>query len=529
MRRRWISGCCIIPIIASLVCPTFFASAATITVDGDVSEWKSVTMQESSNSKIAQWAVMQDDEYVYFYIQQNGGNEYGLPITETQINVSYDGISWTNSSMIQFSGMMDQVRDAYYSEISGTVQAYAPSKEADKYESEVAIPKSFFAEEEFTLSYCGTTVESTDIPYINEVAQPEATEAVYEGIVVDGNFYDWDAVAKTTVDDDALVETAMVFDGDYVYIYIKEKYDGAATSSGENSNGKFTIYTDLGRNTTFKLNKDSLDGIEGATVVHSNKQYEIAIPVDAVKQYNETISFGYYMEEEMLIQDVANLQESSETKEFTGITYDGVYSDWDYYPHQLVQYSTSGGVGEDAEAALYLDDTTLYGHVLSTLHMNEKEFQPFTIRFNEDDETAIGFRLVAVDEDGNIDFDAKLDGLDAGTYEYYLWDLESGSTATNIYEEGAPVFGKIYLTVNKTADGTAISDEAEYQIDLEKVAAYLDLEVSDMKMIQANYINIGSEWVTIAGTSSGAVMGISLCGLSVLAVWIYRKKKLKVA
>ena len=529
MRRRWMAGLCVASLIATLLCSGVSVSASAITVDGDASEWKNVAMQSSSNDKIAKWAVMQDEEYVYFYIQQNGGNEYGLPITDTQINLSYEGISKTNSSMIQFSGMMDQVRDAYYSEVSGTVQAYAPSKEANKYESEIAIPKSFFAAEEFTISYCGTTIQSSEIPQVEEAAAPEATEAVYEGITVDGNFYDWDAVAKTTVDDGALVETAMVFDGDYVYIYIEEKYDGSATASGENSNGKFTIYTDLGRNTTFKLNKDSLDGIEGAAVVHSNKQYEIAIPVEAVKQYNETISFGYYMEEEMLIQDVANLQESSEEKEFTGIIYDGVYTDWDYYPHQLVQYSTSGGVGEDAEAALYLDETILYGHVLSTLHMNEKEFQPFTIRFNEDDETAIGFRLIAVDEDGNINFDAPLDGLDAGTYEFYLWDLESGSTATNIYEEGAPVFGKMYLTVRETAEGVAVSDEVEYQVDLEKVAEYLGLEVSDMKMIQANYINIGSEWVTIAGTSSGAIIGISLCGLSVLAVWLYRKKKLKVA
>ena len=42
--------------------------------------------------------------------------------------------------------------------------------------------------------------------------------------------------------------------------------------------------TDLGRNTTFKLNKNSIDGIEGAKVSYSNKQYEIAIPASAIKQ-----------------------------------------------------------------------------------------------------------------------------------------------------------------------------------------------------------------------------------------------------
>lgn len=102
------------------------------------------------------------------------------------------------------------------------------------------------------------------------------------------------------------------------------------------------------------MNKNSIDGIEGAKVSYSNKQYEIAIPASAIKQYKDTISFGYYMSEDMFVKDIANLKENdSKDKSFHGIKYDGNYTDWDYYPHQLVQYSTSGGVGEDAEAALY--------------------------------------------------------------------------------------------------------------------------------------------------------------------------------
>ena len=129
------------------------------------------------------------------------------------------------------------------------------------------------------------------------------------------------------------------------------------------------------------------------------------------------------------VKDIANLKDEKEEKKFQGIEYDGNYTDWDYYPHQLVQYSTSGGVGNDAEAALYLDNTTLHGHVLSTLHMNEREFQPFTIRINEKDKTSISFRLVKVDAKGNIEKDCQVENLDAGEYEYYLWDLSSGSSA----------------------------------------------------------------------------------------------------
>ena len=75
--------------------------------------------------------------------------------------------------------------------------------------------------------------------------------------------------------------------------------------------------------------------------------------------------------------------------------------------------------------------------------------------------------------------------MDAGTYEYYLWDLNSGSTAANISDKDAPVYGKMYLTVNQTAEGKSVSDEVEYQVDLEKLADHFGIDASDMKLIQA--------------------------------------------
>ena len=90
--------------------------------------------------------------------------------------------------------------------------------------------------------------------------------------------------------------------------------------------------------------------------------------------------------------------------------------------------------------------------------------------------------------------------------------LENGK-----YKE--PIFGKAYLTIGSSFD------EMEYTIDLKAAADYFGLNESDLKLIQAKYHRIGQEWVSIAGTSSGPLMGISLCGLSVLAVLGYRRKK----
>lgn len=199
------------------------ASAAEVTIDGKVSEWKGVEMQTSTNTNIEKWAVMQDDKYVYFYVQQNGGNEWGLPITNTYVDISYASGQGGRNTQIRFVNMLKEFKDAWYGDIDGAIGAYEPSKEANKYEIEFAIPQTFFVDDDYTIKYCGATVKSSDIKDLKEVATPEPTEAVYQGVTIDGTFIDWDAVARTDVNDASLEEVATVFDGDYFYIYIKEK------------------------------------------------------------------------------------------------------------------------------------------------------------------------------------------------------------------------------------------------------------------------------------------------------------------
>lgn len=500
------------------------AQASAFVVDGDNSEWANVPMQTSSDSRIAKWAVVEDGDNYVFYVQQNGGNRWGLPITQTNFQIVYADGSSGNNTGIQFAGMMDSIKNSWYGDIAGTSQAYKMSDENNKYEIEFSIPKSYFAGKDFTLSYCGASISSKDIVNSADVQAPIEEEPVYEGISVDGNFKDWAAIAKKPVDGEALTAVAMIFDGDYVYIYMKENAEGALTHSGSHSNGAFTIYTDLGRDTVFKLNTDSIVGIEGATVKHSNLQYEIAIPASQIKQYKETISFGYFMSNELLIDSVANLQEDGQRDTSTsGIVYDGYYEDWNYYPHHLVQYSTPGNPVSDAEAALFQEDSVLYGHVKTYLNLNNAAFKDITLRFNENDSSEMNFTLVGVDEQGNIIRNPNLRNLEPGTYEYYLWERSSGIDAKNINDPNAPIYGKIKVTIG------ASSDEMEYQVDLNKVAKDLNLDQSDMKVIQASYINVGHEWVTIAGTSSGPVVGIVLCLAFTGSVILFRRKRVKVA
>lgn len=190
--KRRIARRCVAALMAAVLgaggwsCPT--EAAQSIKVDGNPSDWGQVTMQSSNDSRVEKWAIARDDRYVYFYVQQNGGNQYGLPITETHVEIDYDSGREDRSCQIRFAGMMEQLKDAWYGDIQ-------------------------------------------DVSKLEEAPQP--TEAVYQGITVDGSFGDWDAVSKKAVGDGILIETAMVFDGDNLYLYMKETSDGVVTWSGE--------------------------------------------------------------------------------------------------------------------------------------------------------------------------------------------------------------------------------------------------------------------------------------------------------
>ena len=100
-------------LVAVILAVSVPASAAQIKVDGDPSDWSGVDMQSSDNGKIAKWAVLRDDKNVYFYVQQNGGNEYGLPITDTHFSIAYgSGVGGSNTP-IRFTYMMTQLKNAY--------------------------------------------------------------------------------------------------------------------------------------------------------------------------------------------------------------------------------------------------------------------------------------------------------------------------------------------------------------------------------------------------------------------------------
>ena len=227
LKKTIVAGSMALLIAAASICVPHKSvlAARTITIDGDPSEWDGITMYDSSDSKISKWSVAKDDEYVYFYVQQNGGNQYGQPITDTNFTIKYDD---GTSDGIRFLYNMGIIKNGTYSDIEGVGdadKASEPSQEKDKYETEFRIPQTFFGDKDYTLEYCGTKVESGDITDLSSKDEEVKKDDVYSGITIDGNFSDWNAVSKNDVSQNSesgneLSKVAAVFDGDYIYIYI---------------------------------------------------------------------------------------------------------------------------------------------------------------------------------------------------------------------------------------------------------------------------------------------------------------------
>lgn len=519
-----------------------------ITIDADLDDWESVSERASDVSGVTAWRVAVSSDYSKMYFSYNGitSSEWDYSYFKNNIAITYSDGTSDAASQIQFTGWKDsaQAKNAWYADIADSVTVtnnQAQGSVAGEYVVEASIPFSFFSNGDFKITFAGTTVDVSDIEVLdgNAVEKDEdenPEEPSYNGIIIDGNYSDWNPVNKYDVvstydsyNKSYISQAAMVFDGDYVYLYVKDGPDGSAAGAGTHSNGKFSIVTDLGYELVFQLDQRGVvNGVEGADCRHFDRQWEISIPKSMLPAYNKTISFGLY-EAEPIVKDVANLQEDGPSEEIIyNLKYDGLYGDWDMYPHTRIGYSTAGTQHNkvDAMGALFSDGSTVLGHVYTRMpeHLNEAggEFtQAVTFRFNESDSQEIYPRFVAVDDKGNINWNPVTRGLQDGSYEFYMFNSDAWGTSDNINNlNSADVcLGKMTITVGEN------KDECEYYLDLDMVAKKLGCDASDLKQISAQFGRIGQQWINIAGASSGAWLGLFICITATCGVVAYKKKK----
>lgn len=559
-------------------------AAQSISVDGDAADWGEVAGRGSSDSKISDWKVAVDNNYLYLYVAQNPLGYYGEAIGQTPIQFKYNLENYNGSyNSIQFAqegklpGAPIVAKDAWYGNIDGASVVFEGNGTDYNQEhayAEVAIPRSWFPTEDFTMTYAGVPVASSDIETVNgakALGQSEAQDAqaeqknqnaqadnkatetseddVYNGIKIDGDFADWNTIAKTQFIDEALPESAAVWDGDYVYVYLREQgvWEGTAGTVGPNSNGMYCIETSDGTKTSFIIRKEGSHLITDRGEIplemsYNNRQYEVQIPVSELNGINKTTStLSVAIQDDSygetgsgmayIAQGLVNKKPPIDYDDTTAgplkqITYDYDFSDWEGYPKTVVEYSSSGKNGSDSVAALYSDGDYLFGYVDYYAAYSDRPFNQIYMTIN-DDPRMVAFTLRTVDASGNVNWDSQAIGLGEGDYEFHIFDnahVRNTNSDKNDYDKYD--FGRAYVHVYET--GRA---QIEYRIDIAKLVSVVNeypyswnIKQSDIKMYHMKYINIGDKWVSSAGASSGPILGIVLCILSVILAQVYTKR-----
>lgn len=529
---------CFIIALIYIQIPSVCASAQTIVggdivVDGFIDDWDNVSSRTSGDSYISDWKVAVGvDGTLFFYFTGTAVSEWDSTYMWKTLSIIQNGVVETR----QIGG------DWSFDKLGATtvMKNNANGNSAAPYIVEMSIPASYFTSQDYSITFAGVTVQSTEIERMNGESIQEEEVPVYEGIVMDGSFADWKAVKKVEVScpnpahPNCIILVSAVFDGDYVYLYMKDGEGGNAAGAGTHSNGKYSIVTDLGHELLFQLTWDGgISGIPGAMACRVGAEWEIAIPRSALPYYKESIAFGLY-QTEAFIDGLVDLQgNGSNIPDYDGeesdeeIVYDGKYADWNTYPHKRIHYATAGTTGGvvDALGALFVRDTTLLSHVITTMpeHISEGggEFAyGVIVRFNEDDSSCFGVRLVGIDSAGNINWNPKISGLGEGNYEFGIVSLDAWGTSSNIsnVNDADRIYGKMHMTLRESYH------EMEYYLDLEKIADKLQCDVDALKMIEVMYARIGQQWLATAGADTGAWLGIMLC---VLVVWVYLLRVLK--
>lgn len=506
-----------------------------ITVDGASADWGGVPAQTATTATngIDSWKVARDAN----------GNVYllGQGTATSQWDNNYQ---WTNVGILKGGSTINNPQLAGLQWNGGSFASVneANGNTAGPFTAEAMIPASMLSSAD-AISFLGTTVKLSEIPLLDGTNYvPSDKPSAYNGITIDGSFDDWAAVSKTdascpnSAHPNCLSSTAMVFDGDNIYIYIKEGAGGSAAGAGSHGNGLYAITTDLGRTLTFQLNNDgtvSVNAPEAATASHVGSQWEICIPASDLPNYLETINFGLY-QEDPFITGVSNLNGKGSGGSFSGITIDGQYSDWAYYPHNTIEYATAGTQSNrvDSEAALWADNSTLYGHVETAMpaHLGSEGgdfLAAVSIAFNGDrdykqtpSDGNFYPKFYTADDQGNITVLNEGSRLPQGTSTVYIADTRTDFSSRNYNDlRDDEKFGKMIVTVS----GDKM--EAEFDLDLNKVGAYIGQDPNSLKTIEIQWGRLGQQWTSISGTSTAPFAGVGLCCAAVAGTLLYRRRK----
>ena len=194
------------------------------------------------------------------------------------------------------------------------------------------------------------------------------------------------------------------------------------------------------------------------------------------------------------------------------IQIDGYYDDWEGRPKTEITYS-SNNKQCNHYGQLALDGDTLYGHFkMNELYTSGMQLQIWYLTIN-----GKTFAMqIQPEKNGNIDWSTQVprsEGIHTNLKAFIGYGNNNDSDGTVAYT--------VYDAEHK--DNTP-GDEVEFSLSLKRLAELTGIPADEMGTITIQNPNIGGQGVSIAGSSTGPVVGV-LIALLLAAGYVAKKRK----
>ena len=197
------------------------------------------------------------------------------------------------------------------------------------------------------------------------------------------------------------------------------------------------------------------------------------------------------------------------------IQVDGTFLDWKDIPHTDISYY-SPDPDKIHQGALYLDGDILYGH----FRMNDAYRAQMVVSYMEltiNNSTSVGLTIQKGAADNDIDWSADMYNLPQGI-----------NIGLGVFYNAYPKYfmGEAVFTVYESDH--SVGDEVEFAIDLNVISMITGIPVESMREIKLHNPNLGNEAIVLAGSSSGAVLGvISMAVIAAGGVFYLKRRRTK--
>lgn len=351
---------------------------------------------------------------------------------------------------------------------------------------------------------------------------------IYSGIDIDGSFGDWSGIGKTSVSHQNFDSVAVIWDGDYIYLFVKEKA-GDGNHYSLTWNTYFQFNSDHGVTASFRAYRDgneenpaklTIQGISGASgmgrVIDNATYWELKFPASMLGTQINTVSLNWQYGDP-IISGIENLSPSEEEEvppdvpAVGGIAVDGSYSEWDSIPHGEITWTGSGGTCNN-NGALFLEGDTLYAH----LQAHDLFGKQIPVKYME---LTVNNKLIPI----TVNTVTANNEIGWGNVEH----LEAGTTMLGVFFNNYPkkFFGNAAVTVYEKNHSTG--DEMEFAISLSALSEISGIPAESMKEFKLYNPGLGKDIIVAQGASTAPVIGIAICLSATAGCYIYKKRKKK--